>query len=92
MITPFLAILIIPKIYSLAPSYDCKPGQGERGKTIKKIKKCFLLDCEEECKANAECIGYDFSENCDHDSCRLYASNNPREDLGSDNRQYCTKG
>ena len=57
-----------------------------------RLQICDITKCKENCTENLECMGFDFTTNCNKpDSCRLYHANNERRDAGEDRRKYCKK-
>ena len=76
---------------SSAP-YLCHDGQGEEGKSFKALNVCDKTQCENECTKDVACKGFDFTTiKCEWNTCRLYPTNIPRTDGGSEKRKYCRR-
>ena len=73
--------------------FSCKQGRGEDNDKVleKGTSRSTIEECQQLCKSNDSCLGFDFSENDISNKCRLFGSNIPKHTGGPENRQYCMK-
>lgn len=71
--------------------FNCEPGQGGHRQYLREMENCSLVECKDECSRNDACIGFDYTDICMRDTCRLFPNRTRRADPGPHNRQYCSK-
>merc|ERR1719353_2419804 len=76
----------------------CKPGMIRRGgkNVVVKTGSNSRSQCEADCKANSECVAFDYTTNEQSDSCRgvkeVQGDKDPRWGKNDDGREVCIMG
>jgi hypothetical protein len=70
----------------------CQVGQGPKGAYVAQSADNSMATCDEVCRANPQCVGFDFSARAAANACRLYGKVETLRvgQAGDQIREYCS--